>query len=59
MSRKLGVEIVTDFVIDLEAERMRRENEEAFKRLRQYIEEHRGNTLGLEIFTALFSQHRQ
>ena len=33
------------------------ENEAAYKRLRTYIEEHKGNMLGLDVFTALFNQY--
>jgi hypothetical protein len=39
------------------AERMREENQAAFLRLKQYIEEHRGETLGLELAASLFRRN--
>jgi hypothetical protein len=59
--KSLGVQILIgdeanqfDTPEHAEAERMRREDEQAFQRLKQYIEEHRGELLGLELALSLY-----
>jgi hypothetical protein len=50
--KDLGVEILTGFEFD--ADKAREEDREAFNRLKQYIEEHRGELLGLELALSLY-----
>lgn len=40
------------------AERMRKEDAEAMARLREYIAEHRGNMLALNLMTELFNIYK-